>query len=322
VASHCPVAANARAATLHGVLVASDLTNWNLAPLQLLPTVLLSYAYFRRTRTLKQRGQPVSGWRQFLFWLGIFLLVLAVNSPIDELGETDFFFVHMTQHILLGDLAPLCFVVGLTGPVLRPVLAIRPFDQLRFLSLPYIALPIWAVNLYIWHIPFLYQAALHHSAVHALEHILFFTCGALMWSPVVETLPQPAWFGTGWKLGYVVVVRLIETVLGNVFIWSSTAFYPWYEKSLPKWGINAVHDQNLAGVVMMIEGSLITLGMLAWLFLKLFEEGVLRQELLEQGYDAAQVKRAVRYGRGRALQEAGPPVPEAERGGTPDRALK
>ena len=113
----------------------------------------------------------------------------------------------MTQHILLGDLAPLCFVVGLTGPVLRPVLAIRPFDRLRILTHPFVALPVWAVNLYVWHLPFLYQAALHHCAVHALEHILFFTCGALMWSPVVETLPAPAWFGTGWKLGYVVVVR-------------------------------------------------------------------------------------------------------------------
>ena len=162
---------------------------------------------------------------------------MALNSPIDELGETDLFFVHMTQHILLGDLAPLCFVAGLTGPVLRPVLAIRPFDQLRVLTHPLVALPVWAVNLYVWHIPFLYQAALHHSAVHALEHFLFFTCGALMWSPVVETLPRPAWFGTGWKLGYVALVRLIETVLGNVFIWSSTAFYPWYEQALPKWGI-------------------------------------------------------------------------------------
>jgi cytochrome c oxidase assembly factor CtaG len=321
---HAPalsVAAGARGATLVGVLLASDLTSWNLAPLQLLPTVLLSFAYYRRTRTLKLRGQPVPGWRQFLFWLGIFLLVLAINSPIDELGEKDFFFVHMTQHILLGDLAPLCFVAGLTGPVLRPVLAIRPFDRLRVLSLPYVALPIWAVNLYVWHVPFLYEAALHHSAVHALEHILFFTCGALMWSPVVETLPQPAWFGTGWKLGYVAIVRLIETVLGNVFIWSSSAFYSTYGAALPKWGISsAVQDQNLAGVVMMIEGSLVTLAMLAWLFLKLAAEGELRQELIEAGYDPVQVKRAVRYGRGRALQEAGHVVSEPRGKGTAGQA--
>ena len=97
-------------------------------------------------------------------------------------------------------------------------------------------------------------------------------------------------------------MRLIETVLGNVFIWSSSAFYPAYEQALPKWGIGAVQDQNLAGVVMMVEGSLITLAMLAWLFLKLAAEGELRQELIEEGYDPAQVKRAVRYGRAEALQ--------------------
>jgi len=152
---------------------------------------------------------------QFFFWLGIALVVAAVNSPIDALGEEDFFFVHMSQHMLLGDLAPLCFVAGLTGPVLRPVLALRPFDKLRVLTHPFVALPLWAVNLYIWHVPFLYQAALHHDSVHALEHALFFTAGAIMWSPVLETLPAPVWFGTGWKLGYVALVRMIETVLGK-----------------------------------------------------------------------------------------------------------
>ena len=265
------------------MLAASDLASWNLQPLQLLPTVLVSVAYYRRTRTLARRGQPVSGARQFLFWLGVALVVLAINSPVDALGEDDFFFAHMSQHVLLGNLAPLCFVAGLTGPVLRPVLAIQPFDKLRILTHPFVALPVWAVNLYIWHLPFLYQAALHHAAVHALEHALFFTCGALMWSPVVETLPAPVWFGTGWKLAYVVLVRLIETVLGNVFIWSGSVFYPWYEHAHAKWGITALHDQNLAGVVMMIEGSLVTLGILAWLFLRLAAEGELRQELIEEG---------------------------------------
>ena len=110
----------------------------------------------------------------------------------------------MTQHVLLGDLAPLCFVAGLTGPVLRPVLALKPVDRLRFLTHPLVALPVWAVNLYLWHLPVLYQAALHHNSIHALEHFLFFTCGCLMWSPVLETLPAPEWFGTGWKLGYIV----------------------------------------------------------------------------------------------------------------------
>jgi len=293
------------------MLVASAATTWNLEPAQLAPTLVVSLLYLRRTRTLARRGLPVAAVRQFLFWLGIALVVVALNSPVDELGEKDFFFIHMFQHVLLGDLAPLCFVAGLTGPVLRPILALRPVDRLRVLTHPFVALPLWTLDLYAWHVPFLYQAALHHNSIHALEHALFFTCGALMWSPVLETLPAPAWFGTGWKLGYIAGVRLIETVLGNVFIWSSSVFYPWYRHvGHPKWGITALHDQNLAGIVMMAEGGLITLGALAWLFLRLAAEGELKQELLEQGLDPVQVARAVRYGRARSHSDetARPPT--------------
>jgi cytochrome c oxidase assembly factor CtaG len=291
------------------MLIASIATSWNLEPLQLAPTAAAALLYLRRTRTLKRRGQPVAGWRQFLFWLGIGLVIVALNSPIDELGEQHFFWVHMCQHVLIGDLAPLCFVAGLTGPVLRPVLAWRWVDRLRFLTHPLVALPVWAVNLYVWHIPFLYEAALRHNAIHALEHTMFFVGGCLMWSPVLETLPAPAWFGTGWKLGYIAVVRMIEAVLGNVFIWSSSAFYSTYRHVQPLWGINAVHDQNLAGVVMMAEGGFVTLAALAWLFLRLAEEGELRQTLIEQGYDPVQVRRAVRYGRAHALGDGPAPGP-------------
>ena len=284
-------------------MLASAATTWNLEPLQLAPTLVAALLYLRRARTLARRGLPVPASRQFLFWLGIGLVVVALNSPVDELGEKDFFFVHMIQHVILGDLAPLCFVAGLTGPMLRPVLALRTVDRLRFLAHPFVALPLWAVDLCAWHVPFLYQAALHHSEIHALEHTLFFTCGALMWSPVLETLPAPAWFGTAWKLGYIVIVRFIETILGNVFIWTTTVFYPWYEHAKPLWGIDAVRDQNLAGVVMMAEGGFVTLGALAWLFLRMAAEGELRQQLIEQGLDPAQVARAVRYGRAHTLGE-------------------
>ena len=286
-------------------MLASVATTWNLEPLQIVPTAIVGILYLRRTRTLARRGLPVPVWRRLLFWLGIALVLVALNSPLDAIGEQDFFFAHMSQHVIIGDLAPLCFVAGLTGPVLRPVLALKPVERLRFLTHPLVALPVWAVNLYVWHLPVLYQAALHHSAVHALEHFMFFTCGALMWSPVLETLPAPAWFGTAWKLGYIVAVRFIETVLANVFMWSSRPFYPWYVHHHPILGITAIHDQNLAGVVMMAEGGFVTLGALAWLFLRLAEEGELKQTLIEQGYDPVQVARAVRYGRAKSFGQDG-----------------
>ena len=271
----------------------------------MLPTALAAFLYLRRTRTLARGGRPVAGWRQVSFWSGIAVVVLALNSPIDALGEQHFFFLHMTQHVMIGDLAPLLFMLGLTGQVLRPVLALRPVERLRFLAHPLIALPVWAVNLYVWHLPYLYDAALHHDSIHALEHFMFFACGCLMWEPVVETLPAPEWFGTGWKLGYIAAVRLIETILGNVFIWSNTAFYSVYRHA-PEWGLTPVHDQNLGGIVMMAEGSLVTLAALSWLFLRMAAEGETRQQLLEQGFDPRQVNRAVRYGRATELMKSSP----------------
>ena len=281
----------------------SLLTSWSFDPLQLLPIVAVALLYARRVRTLRRRGTPVARWRPWLFGLGIALLVLALASPIDALGEEELFSFHMVQHVLIGDLAPLCLLAGLSGPILRPVL--RVAHRLRFLAHPLVALPLWAIDLYAWHVPFLYQAALHHDVVHALEHACFFTGGAIMWLPVLETLPAPEWFGTGPKLGYIVVVRMVETVLANVFFWAGTVFYPLYEHGEPFWGVDALADQGIAGAVMMIEGSIVTLGALAWLFLRLASEGELRQQLVERGLDPRAVRRAVRYGRGHELSGSG-----------------
>jgi cytochrome c oxidase assembly factor CtaG len=205
----------------------------------------------------------------------------------------------MLQHVLLGDLAPLAFLAGLTGPILRPALAF--LHRLRFLAHPFVALPLWAINLYAWHLPYLYDAAVRHDSVHALEHLCFFTGGAIMWLPVLETLPAPEWFGTGAKIGYIVAVRAVETVLGNIFFWAGATFYAVYEHRQRLWGLSPLEDQGLAGAVMMIEGSVVTLVALAWLFLRMAGEGELRQRLLERGLDPRTVKRAVRYGRAEEL---------------------
>jgi len=279
----------------------SPLTSWTWDPAQLLLIAAAAFLYYRRAHTLAVRGTPVPVWRRLVFALGLLLAFLAVASPIHELGEKEFFFVHMLQHILLGDLAPLCMVAGLTGPILRPVLAIPLFQRLRFLAHPLVAFPIWAVNLLLWHVPFAYQGALHHDAVHAVQHMLFFTCGCLMWAPVVEVLPGPEWFGTGMKLGYIAAVRIVETILGNVFVWSGGVFYHYYQHPAERWGISAHADQGIAGGLMMIEGSIVTICALAWLFLRLGRESELHQQLLEEGVDPRAAGRAVRYGRGREL---------------------
>jgi cytochrome c oxidase assembly factor CtaG len=273
----------------------SPLTSWSFEPLQLVPVILLGLLYTRRVVNLRRRGTLVPAWRIWMFATGLALLVIAVASPISVIGEGYLFSVHMLQHVLLGDLAPLALLAGLNGPILRPIL--KYGHWLRPLAHPFVALPVWAINLYLWHLPFMYDAAVRHSAVHALEHLCFFTGGLIMWLPVLETLPAPEWFGTAAKCGYIVVVRLVETVLANVFFWAGTVIYAPYAHTGRLWGISPLEDQGIAGAVMMIEGSIVTLAALAWLFLRMAAEGELRQELLERGLDPRVVNRAVRYRR-------------------------
>ena len=279
----------------------SLLTSWTFAPLQLAPITLIGIAYGVRARTLARRGQPVPAWRIALFSLGILLLVVAVASPIAEVGEEELFSFHMVQHLLLGDLAPLCLLAGLTGPLLRPLLALPGVMRLRVLANPFVALPIWAMNLALWHTPVLYEAAVESSAVHALEHAAFFSAGVVLWLPVLETLPAPEWFGTGAKLAYIVGVRLVGTLIGNVFVWGGGPFYDVYETGDDYLGLSPSGDQSLAGSIMMLEGSLVTIVAIAWLFLRLAQEGEVRQQLLESGHDARAVQRAVRYRRWQEL---------------------
>ena len=275
----------------------SLLTSWTFDPLALVAIGAAAFLYYRRARTLARRGSPVATWRRVSFGLGLALVAFALFSPLDAWGERQFFFVHMAQHVLLGELAPLAIVAGLTGPLLRPVLAYRWIQRLRALAHPLVAWPLWAVNLYLWHLPFLYEAALGNDAVHAIEHVAFFTAGALFWAPVVEPLPAPRWFGTGTKLLYIVAARFASMVLANILAWADEPVYGDYVHEVARFGISARADQGIAGSLMMIVDSVVTIAAIAWLFLKLAGESERRQALIEDGVDPEAATRAVRYGR-------------------------
>ena len=236
-------------------------------------------------RNLSRSGRPTSRLRQASFYLGLLLLAGALISPIDTIGESDLFYVHMVQHLMLGDLAPLAIVLGLTGPILRPVLALPMIGRLRVLAHPLVALPIWAIVFFAWHLPGLYQAAIDHSALHALEHLCFFWAGVLMWAAVVEPLPGPAWFGSAAKAAYVLAVRTLGAVLASIFIWAGEPLYPDYAAGEHLRGVSPLTDQTIGGAIMFIEGATVTLIVFAWLFLRWTREAELRQSLLEAGHE-------------------------------------
>jgi cytochrome c oxidase assembly factor CtaG len=165
----------------------------------------------------------------------------------------------MTQHILLADVAGPLLLIGLRTPVLvffwpKPMLVVAAHSRVirgiwHIVTKPAVALTIWALTLYVWHVPSLYESALQSDVAHSLEHASFVLTGALVWWPLID----PA--GTGnrsgvWKAGYLFVARTLSGALGVAMIVSS----PWYEsyiRTAPLYGLTPATDQQIAGVIMM-----------------------------------------------------------------------
>jgi cytochrome c oxidase assembly factor CtaG len=266
-------------------------------------------AYAVRAMRLAEAGRALPGWRLACFAAGIVVLAVAIASPLEALAE-ELVLGHMVQHLLIIDIAALLIVLGLTGPMLQPLLAIRWLRWIRALAHPVVSFALWAAILYLWHVPALYQAATFDSPLlHALEHASFLLAGIGIWLSLIGPLPKPAWFGTGAKVVYVIAVRLVGTVLANVLMWSGSPIYPDYEPSQLARGVNPLTDQGWAGIAMMFESTVIMLGALAWLFLLWGRQDIERQELLDYAadrgveLDAERAERAVAAGQGDRLRE-------------------
>ena len=248
------------------------------------PPVVAAVAYLalygRRVRTLSKEGRPVARWRVWSFVVGVVLMLIVQVGPLDTLAD-EVLYAHMIQHLVIGDFASLLIVLGLTGPVLAPLLRIRVTRPLRVLAHPLVALTLWSVDLYAWHLPLLYQLAVRHDLVHALEHACFLWAGILLWLGLIGPLPKPAWFGGWGRLGYVIGVRFIGGVLGNVLLWTQQVAYPVYNATDAARGLNPLSDQNIAGAVMMIEEIILTILLLGWLFYRLAVQDDERQGLVD-----------------------------------------
>jgi putative membrane protein len=276
-------------------------------PLELLPMLIAAALYARRATTLAARGRPVPLWRQICFAAGLLTIALALITPLSDLAD-ELVIAHMIEHLAIGDIATLLIVLGLTGPLLQPILAIKFFDRLRILCNPLVAMPVWAFFMFFWHAPPLYDAAYGTSVVHFIEHGTFIATGILLWMPVFGPLPMPTWFTAGWKVVYVILMRLIATVLGNVLMWDGQVLYDVYAKGEARHHIDAITDQSIAGVVMMVEGVFLGLGVLAWFFFRAASEGIEKQRLLDLAYtngvelDPDRAQRAVAAGQGSRLE--------------------
>jgi cytochrome c oxidase assembly factor CtaG len=263
--------------------------HWFADPAVLAPIALLVVIYVRRFREVRREEAARSaGWLHALAFAGATLALLgALVTPVDGLGEDYLFSAHMLQHVLLGDIAPLLLLLSLSRVILRPVTRrlMRVERALGPLASPATAIALWLGTMYLWHIPALYDAAVEHPLLHALEHLSFFAAGIALWWPLVQPIPMRRALTGLQPLGYIAAAKGGLAALGLFLAWSSSAHYPWYEDAPRIWGLTAVEDQNVAGVIMMVEQSLTLVLVMVWVFVRMLarsEQEELRRERLEE----------------------------------------
>jgi putative membrane protein len=243
---------------------------------------VLSVVYVRRWRAV---DGAVS--RLACFLGGMALVLVALVSPVDRLAE-QLFFVHMTQHLLLIDLAPILVLLGLTKVLLRP--ATRRLMRLEQAAGP-LAHPVFAIGLYVvvmwfWHVPALYDAALEHAAVHVLEHVTFAVAGGLYWWHLLSPIRSRKRLGGMGPVVYMVSTKVLVGLLGVGLAFAPNAIYDFYERQPGYWDLSPATDQAIGGLIMATEQSIVMGVALVFLFVRALAESDRANER-EERYESA-----------------------------------
>jgi putative membrane protein len=268
--------------------------HWLSDPAVLAPLALMAAVYVGRFRAARREAGPRGGSAlQAAAFAGAMLALLgALVSPLDGLGEDYLFSAHMVQHVLLGDVAPLLLLLSLSRVMMRPATrrlaslerALGPFAS------PLTGLVLWLGLMYLWHVPALYDAALEQPVVHLLEHVCFFTAGIALWWPLVQPVPMRRRMTGMQPIAYIASAKAGLAALGLVLTWSATVIYPYYERTPRIWGLSPIDDQNVGGVIMMVEQSLTLVLVMVTLFVGMLarsEAEERRRERLEERAGAA-----------------------------------
>jgi putative membrane protein len=248
---------------------------WSFEPAVLLGVIALGLAYYRgwtRARTPGEPHPPGYG-RLTLFGLGLLAIIASLVSPIDKLGE-QLMVMHMLQHILLLDIAPILMILGLTKGILRPVT--RRLNSVErkagYLAHPAFAVIAYAGFMWLWHVPTMYDAALRNPSVHAIEHICFAAAGGLYWWHLISPIRSRMRLGGMGPIMYMVSTKLLVGLLGVGLAFAPSSIYAFYQQRPHLWGLSPVEDQSLAGLEMALEQSIVMGIALVWLFVQMLAE--------------------------------------------------
>jgi putative membrane protein len=224
---------------------------------------------------LRRRGRAdLAGWdRVALFAAGLGVTLFALIGSLDNLADEKLLSAHMGQHVLIGDLGPALMVTALRGPLLvffLPAAVLAPLARntrvravLGTLLKPRVAFSLWALNLAVWHVPYLYDLALEHQNLHDFEHVCWMFTGILVWTLLVDPGSHRR-LSVGGRVALAASMFAAGMILSDVLIFTFTPLYPFYHGA---YGISALLDQQLAGIVMTVE-QLLTLGTCVALLLR------------------------------------------------------
>lgn len=226
---------------------------WSWNPEALIAVAGLTAGYFWAVRRT-----TVPRWRVACL-LAAMALVLAVTiTPVETIALEHLLSVHLIQNVVLAEWAPLLAVLGIP-----PVLAAR---VPRIPAAP--ALAIWVVNYAVWHLPWVYDAALRkpHSLLH-VEHALYFVTGVLLWWPVVHGR-----LGPGPKAAYLFAAFLLASPIGLLLALVPEPIYEFYADGPGLWGLSPMLDQQIAGVSMAVAEAVVFFGAFALYVRRFFAE--------------------------------------------------
>jgi putative membrane protein len=214
---------------------------------------------------------------------GLVTIVLALDSPIDYYADK-LFWVHMLQHVLLLTVAPPLILLGRPWPrmwrglplqwrtkVGRALVRHRATAPLRALARPIPAWLLFSGGIVAWHIPAAYDATLSSGATHQLEHAIFFFTGLLFWARVIDPGPLRPRLVWPVRIAYVVGAMFVGFTLGLTLVLAPQPLYAHYAALAHRpGGITALDDQQLAGGMMWVPGSIsytiaVLIGLYRWL---------------------------------------------------------
>ncbi len=212
-------------------------------------------------------------WRVACYAGAMALLAVAFWTPLHHLGLHYLLTAHLLQNVILAEWAPLLAVLGISGPMAAAVARFRPW---RWATHPAVALPLWLGNYFAWHVPVVYQAALHHQAwlIH-VEHACYFATGVLFWWPLFQDAPRL--LASGFRAGYAFAAFVFAAPLGLLLALLPKPAYPFYVAAHPRvLGLSPLADQQIAGVTMASEQALVLFAVVAYWFRRfLYEEGAI-----------------------------------------------